>query len=109
MRIDEKESKELGKIFADKINRAKGPTVMMIPLHGWSQYDKEDGPYCVDYYGKKTQIKWHNPHSDMAFVESLEKNIDDTQTNTEILKYNLHINDNKFAQITSTIIDDMIN
>jgi uncharacterized protein (UPF0261 family) len=109
MRTTKAECEKLGKIVAQKINKASGPTVVAIPLRGWSQYDVEDGPMCVDYVGNDTKVKWHNPENDEAFVESVEKHVDKTKTNVEIMKFDLHINDPKFAELTAKILDDMIN
>lgn len=108
MRTTKEECEKLGKIVAQKVNKASGPTVVAIPLRGWSQYDREDGPMCVDYMGNDTKVKWYNPENDQAFVESVEKYVEKTKTNVEVMKFDLHINDPEFAELTAKILDDMI-
>jgi uncharacterized protein (UPF0261 family) len=50
------------KIYAEKINRAKGPIKLVIPLRGWSSLDRE-GSILYD------------PQEDRLFVEELRKNL----------------------------------
>jgi uncharacterized protein (UPF0261 family) len=50
------------KIYAEKINRAKGPIKLVIPLRGWSSLDQE-GSILYD------------PQEDRLFVEELRKNL----------------------------------
>jgi uncharacterized protein (UPF0261 family) len=50
------------KIYAEKINRAKGPIKLVIPLRGWSSLDQE-GSILYD------------PKEDRLFVEELRKNL----------------------------------
>lgn len=108
MRTTKSESSKLGKVFAEKANKAKGPTVVAIPLKGWSICDTKGGVSMVDYYGKPTGKLWHDPESNNAFVDSLEKHINKDKSNIGLIKVDLHINDPKFAEMTSTIIDDMV-
>jgi uncharacterized protein (UPF0261 family) len=84
MRTTFKESKTLGKIVADKINKSRGPTVVIIPLKGWSEYDKEGGIKMVNYHGKETGISWYDPKADAVFVKELENNLDNSKQNMEI-------------------------
>ena len=79
-----------------------------MPLKGWSQYDREDGPRCVDYYGRSIGAKWYDPEADRAFLDSLEKHMNMTKSNIEIIKLDLHINDPKLAELTTTILEKMI-
>ena len=109
MRTNKNESKGLGKLFAEKVNKAKGPTVIAIPLKGWSILDTEDKYSTVKYDGTPTGRKWYNAEANQAFVESLEENIDNTKDNIELIKFDFHINDTEFAVITTSILDDMIN
>jgi len=108
MRTSKEESAELGKIFASKLNKAKGPTVMLIPMKGWSEYDKEGGVKTVDYYGKETDQPWFDPEADAAFIEALEAHVDRSKQNLEILKVDYHINDPKLAELSALILDSMI-
>jgi uncharacterized protein (UPF0261 family) len=109
MRTNQEESIKLGKVFAEKVNKANGPTAVIIPMKGWSILDTE-GKYNTVYYdGKPTGRKWYNGEANLAFVESLEKHLDKSKKNIELLKFDLHINDTKFAEISTSILYDMLN
>jgi len=108
MRTSEEECAEVGKIVAEKVNHAKGPTAVVIPMRGWSAYDIEGGVFTLDYDAKPTNKSWYNPRADMAFVEALGRFVDRTKPNVEVIKVDLHINDPKFATLTVIILDDMI-
>lgn len=108
MRTNKKESEELGKVFAEKVNKAIGPTVVTIPLKGWSILDTEGKYLTVHYDGTSTVRYWYDPEANNAFIETLEKNLEKSKDNIELIKVDLNINDPQFAQITSSILDDMI-
>ena len=109
IRTNKEESIKLGKVFANKVNIAKGPTAVIIPLKGWSIMDTK-GKYNTVYLdGKPTGRKWYNEEANNSFVESLEKNLDKSKENIELLKFDLHINDPKFVQVSTSILDDMLN
>ena len=44
MRASRKELAQVGKIMAERVNDARGPTAVLIPLRGWSVYGAEGGP-----------------------------------------------------------------
>jgi uncharacterized protein (UPF0261 family) len=46
MRTDEKENREMGRIFAEKANAASGPVAFLIPLKGVSMLDADGQPFC---------------------------------------------------------------
>ncbi len=108
MRVTKEESEELGRIIASKLNQAKGPTAVVIPMKGWSSYDKEGGVETVDYDGNPTGKPWHDPEANEAFVKSLEENLDLSKPNIDLIKVDKHINDPEFAELLARILDDMI-
>jgi len=95
MRTNEEENRELGKVIADKLNKTKGPTSILIPLKGFSAYDKSDGVFGVDFKGKKIG-KWYNPYANKAFIESLIVNINSSKV--KVVEVDAHINDDVFAE-----------
>jgi uncharacterized protein (UPF0261 family) len=109
MRTNADESAELGRIIARKINKAKGPTTVLIPEAGWSEYDKKAGVATVDYSGRKTNHPWYDPEADAAFTKSLKDHMDYSKTNIEVVVTEQHINDPKLAKLSTLILDDMIN
>lgn len=81
MRTTPEENAELGRIIADKLNQATGPTVLLLPLQGVSAIDKEGGPF-------------HDTEADKALFDALRENV---RPPVELVELNLHINDPEFA------------
>jgi uncharacterized protein (UPF0261 family) len=50
------------KLYAEKINKAKGPIKLVVPLRGWSSLDYEGSPLYA-------------PEEDRLFIEELKKNL----------------------------------
>ena len=57
MRTTREENATLGTWVGEKIARAKGPSVLVLPLNGFSQYDREGGAF-------------HDPVADQAFMDA---------------------------------------
>jgi uncharacterized protein (UPF0261 family) len=108
MRTTIDECVKLARIIADKINKSKGPTVVILPMKGWSEYDKEEGVETVDYHGSATGENWHDAEADAAFGMALEQYTDVSKPNIEIIKVDCHINDAKVARLSASLLDDMI-
>lgn len=81
MRTTPEENTELGRIIAQKLNMANGPTVLMLPLKGVSAIDAEGKPFY-----------W--PEADKALFDAIRANI---SSNVELVELDLHINDPAFA------------
>ncbi len=84
MRTTANENAELGTIVAAKLNRASSPVAVVIPLRGFSAYDRE-GEVFFD------------PEADTAFVRSLERHL---EAHIQLIQVDCHINDNLFAERT---------
>jgi uncharacterized protein (UPF0261 family) len=82
MRTTLEENKELGRIIAEKLNKAKGPTTLIIPLKGVSMIDAEEKPF-------------YNPEVNAALFESLRRHLD---KRIKLVEVNAHINDDEFAE-----------
>jgi uncharacterized protein (UPF0261 family) len=80
VRLSAEELRSVGKIAAEKINRAKGPTRVFIPLRGFSFSDRENLPH------------WE-PEGNRAFVESLKAHLNPSIPLEEL---DAHINDPEF-------------
>jgi len=81
-RINADEGNQLGKLFADKLNQATGPTAVMVPLDGLDKYQAPpDGP-------------WIDKEKDRALFDSLRSNLREDIAYTEIKDY---INNYSFA------------
>lgn len=81
MRTTAEENIGLGKIIAEKLNMAKGKTVLMLPLKGVSGIDAEGQPF----YG---------PDEDKALFDTLRENV---KNGVEIVEMDNNINDDAFA------------
>lgn len=62
MRTTVEENRKLGKIFADKLNRCRGPVKVFIPMGGFSELDVPGGLF------------W-DPDADHAFVKELKASL----------------------------------
>jgi uncharacterized protein (UPF0261 family) len=86
------ENAQLGKIIAEKLNRAKGPTTVVIPKKGFSAYDSEGQPF-------------YDTETDAAFVKSLKSNLGEQ---VKLIEMDNHINDEQFARtIANLLLDNM--
>ncbi|MEQ8397487.1 Tm-1-like ATP-binding domain-containing protein [Thalassobaculum sp.] len=81
MRTTRDENAELGRIVAGKLAGATGPTELVLPLGGISEYGRPDGPF-------------HDPEADRAFFESVSAAYDGP-----IVRSPDHINDPPFAEL----------
>lgn len=83
VRTVEKDLMELAETIAAKLNRATGPTKVLIPLGGWSEADAPAGPL-------------YDPESDRIFTARLKSLL---SRNIEVSEVDAHINDPQFARI----------
>jgi len=81
VRLSPDELRSVGRLTADKINRAKGPTRVFIPLKGFSYPDREGLPH------------WE-PEGNRAFIEALKLRLDPS---TPLEEIDAHINDPGFS------------
>jgi uncharacterized protein (UPF0261 family) len=80
VRTSSEEMEKVGKIMASKLNKAKGPTIVMIPLRGFS-YPNRKGEPLYDEEGNR------------AFIQSFRENVGDIK----VIEIDAHINDPEFA------------
>jgi uncharacterized protein (UPF0261 family) len=80
VRLTPDELRQVGKIVAEKLNRAKGPTRVFIPLKGFSYPDREGLPH------------WE-PEGNQAFIDSLKSHLN---RSIPVVELNAHINDPEF-------------
>jgi uncharacterized protein (UPF0261 family) len=80
------ECAEIGRRIAEQLNRARGPTVLVLPLQGVSQIDAEGQPF-------------HDPEADRALFDALRGSVAPPVT---IVEVDAHINDAAFADAVAT-------
>jgi uncharacterized protein (UPF0261 family) len=83
MRTTPEENAQLGKLTADKLNRASSPTVAVIPLKGFSAYDCPHG-------------HWPDPQADRAYINALKTDLSPGVGYQEV---DDHINGKEFCRI----------
>ena len=85
MRTTREECAELGRILAERAGRARGPTVVLLPLRGVSAIDQEGGPF-------------HDAEADAALFEAVERHAPPALT---VRRVEAHINDPEFAAVVA--------
>jgi uncharacterized protein (UPF0261 family) len=82
MRTTREENAELGRIIAEKLNAATGPTALALPLDGVSMLGVEGEEF-------------HDPEADTALFDALREHLD---TDVELLEIDASVNDEAFAR-----------
>lgn len=93
MRTTVEENRRIGQKIAEKLNMAKGPTVLLIPLQGVSMLDAPGQAF----YG---------PKEDQALFEELRTNLDPSKV--VIREMDCHINDQAFAEAAAQQLLDLM-
>jgi uncharacterized protein (UPF0261 family) len=75
--------RRIGRSFAEKMNRAKGPVKFLYPKRGFSSQDKAG-------------LTMYDPPGNEIFLEELKKVL---REDIPILEIDAHINDDEFATI----------
>jgi uncharacterized protein (UPF0261 family) len=81
VRLSPDELREVASAFSEKLNQAKGPVKVLIPLRGWSS---------VDYPGNVT----YDPEEDRVFVQELHRGLN---PGIEIVEVDANMEDPEFA------------
>lgn len=85
------ELRDHAKVYAEKLNRAKGPAMFVVPLRGWSSADREGGIL-------------YDPDEDRIFVDELRKHL---KPEVEIREIDCHLEDFEFAEALVDNFDRM--
>jgi uncharacterized protein (UPF0261 family) len=92
VRTTRAEMAQVGQVMAEKLNRARGPTKVLIPRGGFSMYACAGRPL-------------HDPRSDAAFVASLKRHI---RPGIPVLEDDAWINDSRFADRAAALLLEML-
>ena len=82
IRLSPDELKEVAGVFAQKLNQARGPVIVMVPLNGWSS---------ADLPGNDS----HDPAEDRLFTEVLREKL---KADIQIVEVDANMEDSNFAQ-----------
>ena len=89
IRLSPDELKEVANVFAEKLNQAKGPVVVLIPRKGWSS---------ADLPGNDT----HDPAEDRLFTEVLREKL---KPDVQIVEVDANMEDPEFA---AAVVEDAL-
>jgi len=92
MRTTPEENRKLGEIIAAKLNKAKGPVVLFLPLKGVSALDKEGMPF-------------YDPQADAMLFKALKENL---KPHVEVRELDCNINDPEFAEAMANTLLQLI-
>jgi uncharacterized protein (UPF0261 family) len=92
MRTTPEENAELGRILAEKVNGATGPSAVFLPLGGVSMIDVEGEDF-------------HDPEADDALFEAIRDHLDD---DVELVEMDTDINDEDFAVAMAEKLDALL-
>ena len=81
VRLTGEELARVGRAMAERLNAARGPAAVLVPLKGWSAYGGPGGPL-------------HDPEADALLVRTLAERLD---PRVPLRRLDLHINDPAFA------------
>ena len=92
VKASEEEMFAAGKLMAQKLNKALGPRVVVIPSRGFSERDKPGGVF-------------YDPEGRKAFCEALRTHI---ESSVNVIELDSHINDYLFTKEVVKIFDTMM-
>jgi uncharacterized protein (UPF0261 family) len=93
VRASSEEMVELGRIFAERLNLARGPVKIAVPTMGLSIPNVPEGPF------------W-NPPADAAFLDALRRDI---RADIPVSTYERHVNDPEFGKEVADLFVDLMN
>ena len=87
---------KVGEFIAERLAQSKGPAEVLIPNRGFTQLNIEGGPMF-------------DPEADRGFLAGLQESLTRSGSeNVGIEEFDLHINDNAFAEILVDRMDSLI-
>ncbi len=92
MRTTPEECAELGRIIAEKLSAARGPTALFVPLRGISMIAAAGQPF-------------YDPAADAALIAALRANLG---PNVELVELDMEINDARFAHAMAERLHAML-
>lgn len=92
VRASRREMAAVGRALAERLNDARGPVALVLPLKGWSVYGAPGGPL-------------HDAAADGAFVRTLTRTL---RKDIPVHRLPLHINDPAFADHCCDLLLEMM-
>jgi uncharacterized protein (UPF0261 family) len=92
IRLNKDETRTLADQLTEKLNKDASNIKILIPLRGWSEADRDEGPL-------------YDPPMNMFFTQCLKEKLDH---HIQITEVDHHINDQAFAEIAAQMMHQMI-
>jgi len=92
IRLNQDETRTLADQLAEKLNKDASQIKILIPLKGWSEADRDEGPL-------------YDPPMNIFFTQRLREKLDH---HIQITEVDHHINDAAFAEIAAQLMHQMI-
>ena len=87
---------KVGEFIAERLAQSKGPAEVLIPNRGFTQLNIEGGPM-------------YDPESDRGFLDGLQAKLNRSGTgHVKVEEFDMHINDNAFAEKLAERMDALI-
>ncbi|MGI6554069.1 MAG: Tm-1-like ATP-binding domain-containing protein [Bacillota bacterium] len=109
------EAYRIGEHMAEKLNAAKGPSVLCVPMQGWGACDLAEPNIELGWAGPGPGPVWvaddDNPKwslRSVRYVEALKEKIDHEKDNLEVILVDKHMNDPVFAEFMAEILLEML-
>jgi len=114
--VSTEEAYRIGEHIANKLNAAKGPTALCVPLRGWGACDLPAPNKDLGWAGPGPGPVWASDpdHPEWSlragyFVAALRKVIDRNKPNLDVLLVDKHLNEPEFADLMSELLEEMLN
>jgi len=92
VRMSHEEMTTVGRVMAEKLNKATGPTLVLIPLKGFCMYCHAGEPL-------------YDPEGDRKLIESLKSHL---KPQIPVQEVDAHINDPEFADAAASCLIHLI-
>ncbi|MGB9627099.1 MAG: Tm-1-like ATP-binding domain-containing protein [Thermodesulfobacteriota bacterium] len=90
--LNEEELRRMAPVYAEKLNKAKGPTKFIVPLKGWLSIEREE-------------TSFFDPQVNKVFVEELKRNL---KPEIEVREVDANIDDPSFAQTVFQAFEEVM-
>ncbi len=114
--VSMEEGYRIGEHMAEKLNAAKGPSVLCVPMQGWGACDLAEPDIELGWAGPGSGPVWtadaNNPkwsRRSVQYVKALQAKIDPNKDNLEVILVDKHMNDPAFADFMAQLLLEMLN
>jgi len=112
------ETKTLALEVVSKLNHAKGPTMLALPMRGWSAYDQSADLATIERGWAKEKgagpVWWPDPDNPRWSIRAttmwsvFSDNIDRANANLDLIKCDMHLLDDAFVEFLNGCMGDML-